>query len=285
MLIPVLDNEKHYWIGEDEIKKLLKFGEGWLASHPEKNLITHRYLKHFKSLVNEALEQLSEDDTLLETNQEATSASLQEESLEKKINLNQERIDWVINKLKTYKATTVLDLGCGEGKLISKLLQDKFFQKITGSDVCLRSLQIAKERLKLERLPSHQQKRIALMHSSLAYRDRRFSGYDAITLIEVIEHMDLSRLNAFKRVIFEFAKPKLAIITTPNSEYNVLFENLPRGKFRHADHRFEWTRQEFEQWAQEIANQFGYSVAFEEIGASHPTHGSPTQAGIFTRND
>ncbi len=285
VLIPVLDNDKHYWIGDDEIEKLLKFGEGWLASHPDKDLITRRYLKNFKSLANEALERLSEGQPLEETSETGEVAAPQEESLEKKINLNQERIEWVVAKLKIHGTKRVIDLGCGEGKLLKHLLQDNSFEQITGSDVSSRSLEIAKERLNIERLPSFQQKRINLMQTALTYRDKRLAGYDAATLIEVIEHMDLPRLDAFKRVVFEFAKPSLVIVTTPNVEYNALFENLPAGKFRHNDHRFEWTRKEFQDWANNIASQFGYSVNFEDIGNKHETLGAPTQAGVFTRND
>ncbi len=285
VLIPVLDNDKHYWIGDDEIEKLLKFGEGWLSAHPEKELITRRYLKNFKSLADEALERLSEGQPLVEVDESGEAAAPQEETLEKKINLNQERMEWVVAKLKAHNAKRVVDMGCGEGKLLSKLLQDNFFEQITGCDVSSRSLEIAKERLKIDRLPSFQQKRISLMQTALTYRDKRLAGYDAATLIEVIEHMDLPRLDAFKRVVFEFAKPALVIVTTPNAEYNALFENLPPGKFRHSDHRFEWTRKEFEDWANDVAARFGYAVTFEGIGNRHETLGAPTQAGIFTRND
>lgn len=285
VLIPVLDNDKHYWIGDDEIEKLLKFGEGWLATHPDKDLITRRYLKNFKSLANVALERLSEGHPIEEISESGEAVAPQEESLEKKINLNQERIEWVVAKLKAHNAKCVVDMGCGEGKLLKALLQDNVFEKITGCDVSSRALEIAKERLNIERLPSFQQKRIQLMQTALTYRDKRLSGYDAATLIEVIEHMDLPRLDAFKRVVFEFAKPGLVIVTTPNAEYNVLFENLPPGKFRHSDHRFEWTRQEFQDWANAIAQKFGYSVTFEGIGNQHETLGTPTQAGIFTKND
>ncbi|MDF3033290.1 MAG: hypothetical protein K0R76_244 [Alphaproteobacteria bacterium] len=285
VLIPVLDNDKHYWIGDDEVEKLLKFGEGWLAVHPEKNLITRRYLKNFKSLASAALDRLSEGQPIEGTNELGEAIAPREELLERKINLNQERMDWVVTKLKMHNVKRVVDLGCGEGKLLKSLLEDNSFEQIVGCDVSSRSLEIAKERLKVDRLSSFQQKRISLMQTALTYRDKRLAGYDAATLIEVIEHMDLSRLDAFKRVVFEFAKPAVVIVTTPNVEYNVLFSNLPSGKFRHSDHRFEWTRQEFQDWSQEIANQFGYSVTFEGIGSFHGTYGEPTQGGIFVRND
>ncbi len=285
VLIPVLDNDKHYWIGDDEIVKLLKFGEGWLGEHPEKDLIARRYLKNFRSLANEALARLSEGQPTEEGGEPGDPLVMQEETLEKKINLNQERLEWVAAKLKAHRAKSVIDLGCGEGKLLKILLQDNSFVRMTGADVSLRSLEIAKERLNVDRLPSLQKKRISLMQAALTYRDKRLAGYDAAVLVEVIEHLDLPRLDGLKRVVFEFAKPSLVIITTPNAEHNVLFESLPAGQFRHSDHRFEWTRQEFRHWANDLADKFGYGITFESIGNKHETLGAPTQVGVFVRND
>lgn len=283
VLIPVLDNDKHYWIGDDEVEKLLKFGEGWLAAHPEKDLITNRYLKHFKSLVNDALERLSDGDVEEETDESGEAVPPQEEAIEKKINLNQQRLDWVAEKLKSHNAKRVVDLGCGEGRLLRKLLQDTFFEQITGCDVSSRALEIAKERLHIERLPTFQQKRITLMQIALTYRDKRLAGFDAATLVEVIEHLDLPRLDSLQRVVFEFARPAIVFITTPNVEFNATFENLAPGKLRHNDHRFEWTRGEFQDWARKVAQRFGYGVTFEGIGTAHEQYGTPTQAGVFVK--
>lgn len=119
------------------------------------------------------------------------------------------------------------------------------------------------------------------MQSSLIYRDSRLTDFDVATVIEVIEHLDLDRLAAFERVLFEFIRPKRAIVTTPNFEYNARFENLPAGKLRHRDHRFEWTRKEFQTWANGIAEQFGYRVEFSSIGTEDLEVGSPTQMAIF----
>jgi hypothetical protein len=111
-----------------------------------------------------------------------------------------------------------------------------------------RALEIAQRRLHLEKLPEAQKARIKLIQGSLTYRDKRLYGYDAAAVIEVIEHFDLARLSAFEQVLFEWTSPTTVIITTPNIEYNVKFENLPAGKLRHSDHRFEWTRIEFQNW-------------------------------------
>ncbi|MFT4090100.1 MAG: 3' terminal RNA ribose 2'-O-methyltransferase Hen1 [Asticcacaulis sp.] len=279
VLIPVLDQDKHYWIGDDEVEKLLRHGEGWLDSHPDKELIARRYLKSFKGLTAQAMERLSDGAAAPDPVREDG----QEETLERKINLNQQRLEWVLATLKRLGAKSVVDMGCGEGKLIGLMAKDIDFDRITGCDVSVRALEIARARLNFDRLPEFQQQRITLMQSALTYRDRRLSGYDAATVIEVIEHLEPERLEAFARAVFDYAKPVTVIVTTPNAEYNTLFENLPAGKFRHPDHRFEWTRAEFEIWAHETAERFGYVVSFDTIGQVDERLGAPTQAAIFRK--
>jgi 3' terminal RNA ribose 2'-O-methyltransferase Hen1 len=135
----------------------------------------------------------------------------------------------------------------------------------------------------LDQLASKQQERIELFQGALTYRDQRLSGYDAACAIEVIEHLDRARLPAFERVVFEFARPGTVVVTTPNAEYNVRFESLPAGRFRHRDHRFEWTREEFQAWARNVCERFGYSVRFLPVGSDDPAVGPATQMGVFTR--
>ncbi len=101
----------------------------------------------------------------------------------------------------------------------------------------------------------------------------------------MVEHLDASRLGAYERVTFEFARPGCAVITTPNQEHNVLFEGLPAGQLRHRDHRFEWTRGQFEGWSSGVAQRHGYTVRFAPIGDVHEEHGPPTQMAIFERRD
>lgn len=280
VLIPVLDDEKHYWVGDEEVDKLLRHGEGWLATHPEQQLIAKRYLKRQGRLVRTALAQLVEEDNP-DPDSAQESHALEEAAVEKPISLNQQRLEAVVAALKQSGAKRVLDLGCGEGRLLRLLLQDKSFEEIVGVDVSYRALEIAQERLHLDRLPS-MQRRIKLIQGSLTYRDKRLSGYDAATVVEVIEHLDSPRLAAFERVLFEFARPAAVVMTTPNVEYNVKFENLPAGKLRHKDHRFEWTREEFQAWANRVAKRFDYSVRFMPVGPEDPTVGAPTQLGLFT---
>ena len=279
VLIPVLDEDKHYWIGEEEIEKLIRHGEGWLNTHPVKEQISKRYLKGRWSLARKALEQLLVEDELLET--EAVQAKI-EAAIEKPLNLNQQRLELVTKTLKNHQAQKVIDLGCGEGKLLRYLLKDPAFKQILGVDVAYRELEIAKKRLKLDRLPFHQQDKIQLIQGSVIYRDRRFQGFDAAALVEVIEHLDSNRLAALERVVFEFAHPRLVIVTTPNIEYNVRFESLAKGKLRHRDHRFEWTRAEFEAWSNQVGSRFSYQVKFEGIGDNDEEVGTPTQMAVFT---
>jgi 3' terminal RNA ribose 2'-O-methyltransferase Hen1 len=284
VLIPVFDNDKHYFVGDDELEKLLEHGTGWLASHPEKDLIARRYLKHRTNLFREALARLDvdlvddDDDQILDPGAEVT------ESPEPGASLNEQRHGAVVAVLKGSGARSVVDLGCGEGKLLRELLAVRQFEQIVGMDVSIRSLEIAQRRLKLDRIPDRQRERITLIHGSLMYRDQRLANFDAAAIVEVIEHLDPPRLSAFERVVFEFARPKTVVLTTPNSEYNVKWPTLPAGEFRHSDHRFEWTRQEFQDWATRIAAEQGYRVRFVPVGPSDDLVGSPTQMGVFERD-
>ena len=281
VLIPVFDNRKHYWVGDDEMEKLLAKGEGWLADHPEKEEITRRYLKFQPSLYRLALARLVQEEEPGEAEEDDQPKEKAEEVLEKPLSLNEQRLGAVVASLRASGAKRVLDLGCGEGKLIRELLKDKQFEEIVGMDVSIRTLEMAQRRLKVDRLPTMQANRLKLIHGSLMYRDKRLEGFDAAAVVEVVEHLDPPRLSAFERVLFEFARPRTVVLTTPNREYNVTWETLPAGKFRHPDHRFEWTRQEFQDWATGIAGRFGYAVRFLPVGPEHPEFGPPTQMAVF----
>lgn len=345
VLIPVLDNDKHYWVGQDELEKLLRQGEGWLAQHPEREAITTRYLKHQRRLAREALARLAEEDQPdpdaedeakereeaaleaavvirhevteapedrgreerwsdgvggegtgnreRETGEDAAAAVAGDGEVgERGLTLNAQRLALVLAVLRAAGAKSVVDLGCGEGRLLRLLLDDRVghasgvprFERIVGMDVSLRSLKVASERLRLDRLPPMKRQRIDLMHGSLMYRDSRLAGFDAAACVEVVEHLDPPRLAAFERAIFEFARPRTVVITTPNREYNVRFETLPADRLRHRDHRFEWTRAEFEAWARGVAARFEYQARFLPVGPEDREVGAPTQMGVFERS-
>jgi len=280
VLIPVLDDEKHYWVGEAEVEKLLRHGEGWLATHPAREMIANRYLRRRKSLVREALSRLVEEESPEEEVAEAHAG--EEAVLERPLSLNEQRLAAVTAALKEAGAGRVLDLGCGEGQLLRALRAEKQFTEIVGMDVSCRALERAADRLRLDRLPPKQRERITLVQGSLTYRDKRLAGFQAAAVVEVIEHLDPPRLAAFERALFEFARPATVVLTTPNREYNVKWEKLPAGHLRHRDHRFEWTRAEFQAWATRVAERYGYAVAFQPIGEEDAKVGAATQMGVFS---
>ena len=283
VLIPVLDDDKHYWVDTDEVDKLLRSGEGWLPDHPAKEEIARRYLRRQRVLTREALARLSEEDGDPDPDSRETESRQGEENVEKPLSLNQMRLAAVVDALEAANAKRVVDLGCGEGRLLGLLLGRKGFESVVGMDVSFYTLERARQRLRLERLPEAIANKLQLLHGSLVYRDARLQGFDAAAVVEVVEHLDVARLAAFERVLFEFARPATVVLTTPNREYNALFESLPEGALRHRDHRFEWTRDEFTAWAEAIATRHGYEFERSEIGPIDEKLGAPTQMGVFRR--
>jgi 3' terminal RNA ribose 2'-O-methyltransferase Hen1 len=281
VLIPVLDDAKHYFVGEDEIDKLLDRGEGWLDSHPAKELIVRRYLRHRGALARAALARLAP-----ETQQEVVEPgerAAPEDALEAPIRLNDQRLTAVVEALRATGCKTIADLGCGEGKLLHRLLGERWAERLIGLDPAAHTLEWAAKRLKLRLPGGPPEGRVLLLHGSLTYRDDRWAGVDAAALVEVIEHLDPDRLPLVERVVFGEARAGNVIVTTPNAEYNVRFPNLASGSFRHPDHRFEWTRAEFRAWADRIEVTYGYRASLSGIGQQDELVGAPTQMAVFTR--
>lgn len=285
VLIPVFDRQKHYYVSADEIEKLLKHGEGWLADHPARNRIVRRYFSMRRSFARRAIDRLMESEPAegedpAET-EDAPETAAPPEERERRLSLNARRLEAVRDAVVESGAVSVLDLGCGEGRLTALLLEERQLRRVAAADVAVRALEKAKQVLRYDRMPAWKKDRLTLFQASLTYRDPRFSGYDAVCVVEVIEHLDPRRLDAFERVLFRFAAPATVIVTTPNREYNARYEWLPEGALRHRDHRFEWTRAEFRAWTEHICETFGYTVELSGIGDADEETGAPTQMGVF----
>lgn len=306
VLLPALDADKHYWVGHEEIDKLMRAGEGWLATHPDRERIVHRYLANQRGLATSALERLADvDDVLSEALDDAVvvpdgstadhaspvgvDAALSDSAAGQPdappVPLAHRRLDAVLAAIAESGARSVVDLGCGEGTLLSALLGDRTYERLLGVDVSFRALHLATRRLHLESLPEVKRRRIELVQSSVTYRDARVAGFDAAVLMEVIEHVDPPRLPALERAVLGHARPRTLIVTTPNAEYNVRFPALRAGTVRHHDHRFEWDRAQFREWAEAGARMYGYTVVFRPVGAEDGEVGPPTQMAVFTRDD
>ncbi|GAB2546202.1 3' terminal RNA ribose 2'-O-methyltransferase Hen1 [Nocardia heshunensis] len=304
VLLPVLDGSKHYWLDGAEIDKLLRFGEGWLVGHPEREWITRRYLTRRYTLVRTALARLAELDDAEPEELDAVEVELDDDASEAAAagtdstgsepgtaetaadepgqSLAVLRRQAVHRALSAAGASRVLDLGCGQGALLRELVADRAFTEIVGIDVSMRELHIAARRMR--RLPEWQSRRVTVRQGALTYTDASLRGYDAAVLMEVIEHVDAPRLAALEHAVFGSAAPGAVLVTTPNSEYNVRYETLHAGTFRHTDHRFEWSRAEFADWARRVGETYGYAVRFEPIGPEDAEVGASTQMAVFTKD-
>ena len=284
VLLPVLDDAKHYWVGSDEVDKLIRAGSGWLGTHPEQALITRRYLRHRTSLFRDAMQRLADaDDVEVEALDNAVPLETDAGPAGRPAPLAELRRGAVLAVLRAAGVQRVADVGCGEGALTAALLADPTFTEVIAADVSARALEIAERRLKVDQMPERQRDRLRLVQSSLTYRDTRLAGLDALVLMEVVEHVDPWRLPALERSVFADAAPRVVVVTTPNVEYNVRYEFLGPGATRHRDHRFEWTRAEFAAWAQVVSDRYGYDVRYLPVGDDDPEVGPPTQMAVFTR--
>jgi 3' terminal RNA ribose 2'-O-methyltransferase Hen1 len=278
VLLPVMDDDKHYWVERSEIDKLIAKGGDWLGEHPHRDLITRRFLRYRGSLMREALARLTEDDEAVPDEPEP-----REDVLERQVSLADQRIGAVLSVLRSASARSVIDLGCGGGKLLRALIKESALERITGVDVSVGALEAAELRLHVDEMSPRQRERVTLFQGALTYRDARLEGYDAAVLMEVIEHLDPERLPALERTVFGAARPRTMIVTTPNVAYNIRFEGLPDGQLRHRDHRFEWDRETFAAWADGVADRNGYRARFLPVGSVDPEVGPPTQMAVFER--
>ncbi|MEL6898420.1 MAG: methyltransferase, partial [Planctomycetota bacterium] len=324
VLLAVFDKQKHYYISDDEVGKLLAKGEPWLSSHPMRDVITRRYLRQSGGLVRTALDNMSiqhpedfkpqiDPESPADSAAEPTNSTTHGEhsgNSPQATSLNTLRHMAIVDAVIQSGAKSALDLGCGEGKLLRRFADEKQLTRIVGIDVDVQTLRIAARRLRLESrqgfgsepvewesLPNDHgnpnvgegladtpASRIHLLQGSLMYSDSRMKSFDAAVMCEVIEHLDPPRLSAMEYVVFADANPPRVIVTTPNAEYNAVWENLPAGTMRHRDHRFEWTRNQFQNWAERVAEKYGYTVNYQGIGSEHEEHGHPTQMATFQKS-
>jgi 3' terminal RNA ribose 2'-O-methyltransferase Hen1 len=268
VLLPVLDDAKHYPVGQDEADKLLHAGGDWLAGHPERELITRRYLRHRRALVSPLLQQLG----------------VAAELAPRDTPLRELRRAAMLRELRSAGARRVLDLGCGDGALLADLAADRTFSEVVGVDASSAALRRAERRLRLDTAAPAVRERVSLRNGALTYRDPALAGYDAAVLMEVVEHLDPDRLPALADAVLGAAAPAIVLVSTPNREYNARYPDLPPGRLRHPDHRFEWSRAEFARWCAGVAGEYGYRVRHEGVGEVDPELGTPTQLAVFTRS-
>jgi 3' terminal RNA ribose 2'-O-methyltransferase Hen1 len=275
VLIPVFDRKKHYYVSEAEVDKLARFGEGWLSTHPAKEEIASRYLSNIRSLTRLALNRLENGES------GAAEEELEDKPAEPALSLNKSRLSKVLAELKKHSPKSVLDLGCGEGKLLLRLAADKDYEKVAGLDISERALLKAKERLTraFTTIPS----KVEFYHGSLTYLDDRLNNFDAVAVVEVIEHLAPHFLETFSKLLFGRLKPRIVIVTTPNKEFNVNFPSLAHGRLRDRTHRFEWTRAEFRLFCENNAAANGYTLEISGIGNDCFQTGQPTQLAVFVR--
>lgn len=283
VLLPVLDGGQHYWVTQTDVEKLLRAGASWLRDHPEQEFITGVYLAWAKPLVDTATEQLARVTRIADESVSADALTPRAMPTDPgTIPLTVQRRRVVADSLRRAGARRIVDIGCGDGALLEELHYDPGFTDLLGVDVSPYALRQAARRLHLDDSPHRATQRVQLRQSSLVYTDPSLRGFDAAVLMEVIEHIDPERLPAAAESVFGVARPRSVIVTTPNADYNPLFPTLPAGQFRHPDHRFEWTRLQFREWAQHTAEAYGYSPSFLGIGEEDPHRGAPTQMAFFT---
>lgn len=193
--------------------------------------------------------------------------------------LHEERLDTVTEVLLQSGARSVLDLGCGSGRLLRRLAAEEQFTRIVGLDTSVEALRMAEDSLKKAQSSAG---RISLIHGSITAPDVRLPEFDAAVMVEIIEHVPPELLSLVERTVFADWRPALVVVTTPNREYNVLY-GLQEGEYRHPDHHFEWCRAKFRRWASGIAARNGYDVQCGAIGPSDALLGSPTQIGLLRR--
>ncbi len=267
VLLPVMDNYKHYAISNDEAEKLLRYGEGWLDNHPYQQFIIERYVRYKASLIQTVKNQLLRDEVT--------------EEQEKKIRLGELRYQEFAHRIELLGIRDVVDMGAGEGRLLKLLVQMPSLEQITACEPTESGLTVMRKRVEQWKMNSEVQVEPTIIQSSLFYKDERIINRECIVLCEVIEHIDRGRIDGVMNTLLSYSRPKYLILSTPNVEYNEVY-NMDR-TLRHTDHRFEMTREEFRQFISVHSREQGYLCEFTGVGDEHPNYGQPTQMTILRR--
>ncbi|MBW4084382.1 3' terminal RNA ribose 2'-O-methyltransferase Hen1 [Paenibacillus sp. S150] len=296
VLIPALDDYKHYYISDDEVDKIRRYGDGWLENHPQRALILKRTLR-FAGAIKHYEDQMAGDGQQAENGASGEAPGIAEPfaapaeasagtgaAEAPKARLNDLRYAAIADTVERLAARrSIVDFGSGGGKLSARLSSVPGVQEIKAVEPSAAAQLRAMDRFaKLEGRPG------AIVPEpvtgSLFYYDEALRGKDVMILCEVIEHIDERRLNRVMETIFHEYAPGTLIITTPNKEYNALYQ-MEHEKLRHRDHRFEWDREAFGAWCSCWTSAYNYSVRLSGIGEFAQEYGYPTQMAIFTKED
>ncbi len=189
----------------------------------------------------------------------------------------------VLQQLQAVAAQRVLDLGCGDGEFLLPLVGESWVQRVVGVEPAAARLASVQRAIGAME-PAHRDKVTLLQGSVLDSAPwlAMARDCDAAVMIEVIEHLDPSQLSGLERVLFRDLAPRLAILTTPNADFNRLL-GVPDHRFRHPDHKFEWGRARFGKWAEAVAGRVGSSVTLHDLAGRHPDLGGASQMAVFVR--
>jgi 3' terminal RNA ribose 2'-O-methyltransferase Hen1 len=263
-------------------ERLLRVSGTWLADHPMRNKLVWRYLSYDRALASDVMDKLActtSEDTASDgaTSDDATDA----EPKAKHVPLHTQVLDTVSAIIRESGCTSVLDAGCGDGKLVRLLLGIEQVERIGAADVSATSLRRLQSKL-TERRRTAMPDNLDVFQASVTMSDDRLRGYDAICAIEVVEHIDPRRIRDLERVVFEESGASLIVVTTPNREYNRVY-GIPSDLLRHPDHRFEWTRDEFARWVTHVCETYGYTSDMRGVGEVDEAAGQPTLVATFRK--